>query len=139
MVRYLAAGFLVAAIAASPAVKADTVHVGVTLSMTGPAASLGIPERNSINLLPKKIGGDDVEYTVLDDAGDTTQAVANMRKMIEAGADVIIGTSVTPGSLAMVRRGGRAEGADDLAGRFRRVDPADGCRPALGVQDAAER
>ncbi len=91
-----------AAIAVAPAVKADTVHVGVTLSMTGPAASLGIPERNSINLLPKKIGGDDVEYTVLDDAGDTTQAVANMRKMIEAGADVIVGTSVTPGSLAMV-------------------------------------
>ena len=81
---------------------ADTVHVGVTLSMTGPAASLGIPERNSINLLPKEIGGATVEYDVLDDASDTTHAVANARKLIEGGADVVIGSSVTPASLAMV-------------------------------------
>ena len=39
------------------AARADTVHVGVTLSMTGPAASLGIPESKSIALLPKEIGG----------------------------------------------------------------------------------
>ena len=91
------------AVAAMPAAAwADTVHVGVTLSMTGPAASLGIPERNSINLLPKQIGGDAVEYTVLDDGSDTTRAVSNMRKMIEVGADVIIGSSVTPASLAMI-------------------------------------
>ena len=93
---------MVSTIAVAPAAMADTIHVGATLSVTGPAASLGIPERNSIALLPKKIGGDDVEYTILDDAGDSTKAVANMRKMIEAGADVIIGSSVTPGSLAMV-------------------------------------
>ena len=89
-------------IVVAPAAMADTIHVGATLSVTGPAASLGIPERNSIALMPKKIGGDDVEYTVLDDAGDSTKAVANMRKMIEAGADVIIGSSVTPASLAMI-------------------------------------
>ena len=49
---------LTGALLATPAAWADTgtVHVGVTLSMTGPAASLGIPERNSIALLPKEIG-----------------------------------------------------------------------------------
>jgi branched-chain amino acid transport system substrate-binding protein len=89
------------ALLAAPAL-ADTVHVGVTLSQTGPAASLGIPEAKSIALLPKQIGGDTIEYEVLDDASDTTKAVANARKLIENGADVVIGTSVTPGSLAMV-------------------------------------
>ncbi len=90
-----------AAIAATLPARADTVHVGVTLSLTGPAASLGIPERNSIALLPKQIGGDDVEYTVLDDATDATRAAANTRKLVEGGADVIVGSTVTPGSLAM--------------------------------------
>ena len=33
------------------------VKIGVTLSATGPAASLGIPEKNTIALLPKEIGG----------------------------------------------------------------------------------
>ncbi len=33
------------------------VKIGVTLSATGPAASLGIPEKNTIALLPKEIAG----------------------------------------------------------------------------------
>ena len=47
----------------------------MTLSTTGPAASLGIPEKNTIALLPKEIGGKNVEYIVLDDGSDTTEAV----------------------------------------------------------------
>jgi len=87
---------------ASPA-WADTIHVGVTISQTGPAASLGIPQRNSIALLPKVIAGQTIEYTVLDDASDTTKAVANMRKLItEEHADAIIGSSTTPASMAMI-------------------------------------
>jgi len=82
---------------------AQTIHVGITLSMTGPAASLGLPQRNSIALLPRQIAGHDVDYIVLDDGTDATRAVANTRKLIdESRADVIIGSSVTPGSLAMI-------------------------------------
>jgi branched-chain amino acid transport system substrate-binding protein len=82
---------------------ADTIHVGITISTTGPAASLGVPQRNSIGLLPKEIAGQAVEYTVLDDGADSTRAVANMRKLIEEGkADIILGTSTTPASLAMI-------------------------------------
>ncbi len=33
------------------------INVGVTLSATGPAASLGIPEKNTIDLLPRTIAG----------------------------------------------------------------------------------
>jgi branched-chain amino acid transport system substrate-binding protein len=79
------------------------VKIGVTLSATGPAASLGIPEKNTIALLPKEIGGKSVQYLVLDDASDTSKAVQNTRKLIdEEHVDAIIGSTVTPNSLAMI-------------------------------------
>ncbi|MBS7350022.1 MAG: ABC transporter substrate-binding protein [Comamonas sp.] len=79
------------------------IKVGVVLSATGPAASLGIPERNSIGLLPTEIGGESVRYIVLDDASDTTTAVTNTRKLLtEEKVDVILGTTTSPPSLAMV-------------------------------------
>jgi branched-chain amino acid transport system substrate-binding protein len=61
---------------------AADINVGVTLSATGPAASLGIPEKNTIALLPRMIGGQQVNYLVLDDGSDTTSAVANARKLV---------------------------------------------------------
>ncbi len=79
------------------------VKVGVTVSATGPAASLGIPERNTIPLCPKSAGGKSIEYIVLDDATDTTSAVQNTRKLIsENKVDAIIGSTTTPNSLAMI-------------------------------------
>ena len=79
------------------------INVGVTVSATGPAASLGIPERNTFALMPKTIAGQPVNYIVLDDASDTTQAVTNTRRLIsERKVDVIIGSSTTPNSLAMI-------------------------------------
>ena len=78
------------------------IKIGVTLSSTGPAASLGIPEKNTIALLPKEMGGKSVEYIVLDDATDVTHAVQNMRKLTsEDHVDAVIGSSVTPNALAM--------------------------------------
>ena len=79
------------------------LKVGVVLSATGPAASLGIPEKNSIALLPATIGGESVTYIVLDDASDTTTAVKNARKLVdEEKVDVIIGSTTSPASLAMI-------------------------------------
>jgi len=79
------------------------INVGVTVSATGPAASLGIPEKNTIALMPQTIGGQKVNYIVLDDASDTTQAVSNARKLInESKVDVILGSTTTPNSLAMI-------------------------------------
>jgi branched-chain amino acid transport system substrate-binding protein len=79
------------------------VNIGVTLSATGPAASLGIPEKNTIALLPKTMGGQKVNYIVLDDGSDTTAAVSNTRKLIsENKVDAIIGSTVTPNALAMI-------------------------------------
>ena len=79
------------------------VNVGVTLSATGPAASLGIPQKNTMALMPQTIGGQKINYFVLDDASDTTQAVSNTRKLItENKVDVILGSTITPNSLAMI-------------------------------------
>ncbi|MBB4841993.1 branched-chain amino acid transport system substrate-binding protein [Paucibacter oligotrophus] len=95
---------LVLALGASlvAAARAD-INVGVTVSATGPAASLGIPEKNTIGLMPSTIAGQKINYIVLDDASDTTAAVSNTRKLIsEHKVDVVIGSTVTPNSLAMI-------------------------------------
>jgi len=79
------------------------IKIGVTLSTTGPAGSLGIPEKNTIALLPKTIAGKTVEYIVLDDASDSSAAVVNTRRLIsEDKVDAIIGSTTTPNTLAMI-------------------------------------
>jgi len=84
------------------AAQAD-INVGVTVSATGPAASLGIPEKNTVELMPKTIAGQKINYIVLDDASDTTKAVANTRKLItEDRVDIVLGSTTTPNSLAML-------------------------------------
>jgi len=97
----LAAGVMLVPLLSRPA--AAQIKIGFTISTTGPAASLGVPQRNSIALLPQDIGGQRVEYIVLDDGADPARAVANTRKLIDEGkVDAIIGSSTTPASLAMV-------------------------------------
>lgn len=84
-------------------VASAEIKIGVIVSATGPAASLGIPERNTVALLPQSIGGQKITYTILDDASDTTAAVTATRKLIQdTKVDLIIGTTTTPASLAMI-------------------------------------
>src|SRR6185436_2985585 len=78
--RGLCGGSLVLAVFALAAAAGAQVKIGVTVSATGPAASLGIPERNTVAMCPKEVAGKSVEYIVLDDASDTTTAVQNTRK-----------------------------------------------------------
>ncbi len=93
---------LLALLGAAGAARAD-ITVGVTVSATGPAASLGIPEKNTIDLMPKTIAGQKINYIVLDDGSDTTKAVANTRKLItEDKVDIVLGSTITPNSLAMI-------------------------------------
>lgn len=97
--RSLMALFLAGAAASAFA----DITVGVTLSTTGPTASLGIPEKNTIALLPTSIGGQKVNYIVLDDATDPTSASKNARKLVtEDKVDVIIGSTSTPTSIAVL-------------------------------------
>src|ERR1044072_5246684 len=67
----IAAGLGAALAASWPALAPAQVKIGLALLLTGPAASPGIPARDTATLLPRQIGGQSVEYIVLDDASDT--------------------------------------------------------------------
>jgi branched-chain amino acid transport system substrate-binding protein len=131
MLRSLAAG-LCMTIAATAVAQAPTPHVkiGLVLSLTGPAASLGIPARDTAALLPKDMAGHPVDYIILDDASDTTQAVQDARKLItEDHVDAIIGSSITPNSLAMIEVVAQAQTPTiSLASSAKIIDPVDAQR-----------
>ncbi|MGI9026610.1 MAG: ABC transporter substrate-binding protein [Burkholderiaceae bacterium] len=79
------------------------IKVGVDLSTTGPAASIGLPSKNVSMLWPREIAGTKIEYIILDDASSPTGAVLNARKLTsEDKVDVIIGPNTTPSALAMI-------------------------------------
>jgi branched-chain amino acid transport system substrate-binding protein len=79
------------------------IRIGVIASSTGPTAVVGIPQKQSVALLPTEIGGQKVEYVVLDDASDPTNAVTNVKKLIsETKVDALIGPTTTPAALAML-------------------------------------
>jgi branched-chain amino acid transport system substrate-binding protein len=96
-------GTLAVAMVCGATAASAQVKIGVVLSTTGPAASLGIPEKNTVALLPKEIGGKSVQYIILDDGTDTGKAVQDVHKLIdEDHVDAIVGSTVTPNSLAMI-------------------------------------
>ncbi len=101
-----AAGLVLAGVGLAQA----QITVGVTVSATGPAASLGIPERNTVALMPTSIAGQTVKYIVLDDATDPTAAARNVAKLTsEEKVDVIIGSSTVPTTLAAARTAREAQ------------------------------
>jgi branched-chain amino acid transport system substrate-binding protein len=86
------------------------IKVGIVVAATGPAASLGIPQKNTAALLPKEMAGQKIEYTVLDDASDSTTAVRDIKKLIdEEHVDVVIGPSTTPNAIAMTDSAAESE------------------------------
>jgi branched-chain amino acid transport system substrate-binding protein len=95
---------IVCAVAATFAGSAFAdVTIGVTVSATGPGAALGAPQKNTAVILPTTIGNEKVNWIVLDDATDPTNASKNVSKFIsESKADIIIGSSTTANTAAMV-------------------------------------
>jgi branched-chain amino acid transport system substrate-binding protein len=82
--------------------QTNEITVGISISTTGPAAALGIPERNALEFVAKEIGGVPLKLIVLDDGGDPTNATTNARRFVtESKADVIIGSSTTPPTIAV--------------------------------------
>jgi branched-chain amino acid transport system substrate-binding protein len=79
------------------------VRIGVVTSSTGPTALVGIPQKNTVPLLPTSIGDLTVQYIVLDDASDTTQSVTAVRKLInDEHVDAIIGPPGSPNTMAIL-------------------------------------
>jgi branched-chain amino acid transport system substrate-binding protein len=102
---YLSAAVIAAALAlpALPAMaQTNEITIGITISTTGPAAALGIPERNALEFVTKEIAGVPLKVIVLDDGGDPTNATTNARRFVtESKADIIMGSSTTPPSAAI--------------------------------------
>jgi branched-chain amino acid transport system substrate-binding protein len=94
---------LAAVLALSAHAAMAQVRIGLMVSATGPTSAIGIPQKNTGELLPKMVGGATIEYLQLEDGGDTTRAVQNAKKLIgEDNVDAIIGPSTTPNALAIL-------------------------------------
>src|SRR4249919_1120964 len=102
---HLAAAAAAAALAlpALPAfAQTNEITIGISITTTGPAAALGIPERNALEFVAKEIAGVPLKVTVLDDGGDPTNATTNARRFVtESKADIIMGSSTTPPTIAV--------------------------------------
>jgi branched-chain amino acid transport system substrate-binding protein len=102
---FLSAAVIAAAVAlpGSPVMaQTNEITIGISISTTGPAAALGIPERNALDFVPKEIGGVPLKVIVLDDGGDPTAATTNARRFVtESRADIIMGSSTTPPTIAV--------------------------------------
>ena len=93
---------LAAALAATSALA--QVKIGVIASTTGPTAVVGIPQKNTVALLPTKVGDLAVEYVVFDDASDPTQSVMNAKKLLaEQRIDALIGPSGSPNAVGVMQ------------------------------------
>jgi branched-chain amino acid transport system substrate-binding protein len=90
----------IAALAVAPAL-AD-INVGVVASLTGPAAALGAETRKAIALFPATVGGEKVNFILLDDGTDPTNAVKDLRKLIsEDKVDAVLGPNLISTATAM--------------------------------------
>lgn len=92
---------LLAAMAFVPA-YAD-INIGISTSLTGPGASLGVPVRNAIELWPTEIAGEKIKIQILDDMGDPTAATKNAWRFVEDKADLIVGAANTPATIAIAQ------------------------------------
>ncbi|WP_374244761.1 ABC transporter substrate-binding protein [Zoogloea sp.] len=78
------------------------INVGVVASLTGPAAALGAETKKAVALFPTTVGGEKVNFIVLDDGTDPTNAVKNVRKLIsENKVDAILGPNLISTAIAM--------------------------------------
>jgi branched-chain amino acid transport system substrate-binding protein len=104
----LACGVAVALASAIPAAAAD-LKVGLSVSLSGPNSSLGVPYAKGMQAAiayKPEINGRKVQLIVLDDGSDPTNAGRNARKLVEEEkVDVLMGTSGVPATIAMSQVG----------------------------------
>jgi branched-chain amino acid transport system substrate-binding protein len=97
------ASIIVIALALGVASASAQIKIGLMVSATGPTSAIGIPQKNTAALLPARVGETSVEYIQLEDGGDTTRAVQNVKKLIgEHNVDALIGPSTTPNAFAIL-------------------------------------
>lgn len=103
MKHYLGLAVISAALTMFSTAQAQ-VKIGVVTSATGPTALVGIPQKNTVPLLPAKAGDFDIQYISLDDASDPAQTVTSFKKLIsEENVDAIIGPTGSPNSMSVLQ------------------------------------
>ena len=94
------------------ALAAD-LKVGLSVSLSGPNSSLGIPYAKGMQAAlayKSEVGGHKIQLIVLDDGSDPTAAGRNARKLVEEEkVDLLMGTSGVPATLAMAQVGREAK------------------------------
>lgn len=92
---------LLAAVLAGGLVGASTtaqaqIKIGAILSISGPAAAMGVGYKGAFDFLPTEMGGLKVEYIIRDDGTDASNAYTIAQKMIsEDHIDAFIGPALT--------------------------------------------
>jgi branched-chain amino acid transport system substrate-binding protein len=101
------------ALAIAAATLAADLKVGLSVSLSGPNSSLGIPYAKGMQAalaFKPEIAGRKVNLIVLDDASDPSTAGRNARKLVEEEkVDILMGSSGVPASLAMAQVGKEAK------------------------------
>jgi branched-chain amino acid transport system substrate-binding protein len=101
MKQFALGAALLAAMALSSAQA--QMKIGVVASSTGPTAFVGIPQKNTVPVLPTRMGEFSVDYIYYDDASDATQTVQMVKKLLsEHQVDAIIGPTGSPNAMAVL-------------------------------------
>lgn len=101
--KKMLSALILASAMAAPLASAD-IKVGVVTSSTGPIALVGIPQKNTVALLPDRMGGEKVTYISLDDGSDPTATVKAFKKLIdEEHVDAIIGPSGSGNAMGVIQ------------------------------------
>ncbi|PXW99373.1 amino acid/amide ABC transporter substrate-binding protein (HAAT family) [Sphaerotilus hippei] len=104
LVRPLLRSLLLGGLVACAAGAQAQIKIGVVSSSTGPIALVGIPQKNTVPLLPTRAGGQTIEYISLDDASDPTASVSAIKKLInEEKVDALIGPSGSPNAMGVIQ------------------------------------
>lgn len=102
--KRITASLALAALAAFTVPVSAQVKVGVVVSSTGPTALVGIPQKNTVPLLPTRVGDLTIEYINLDDASDPTASVTAVKKLLsESNIDALIGPSGSPNAMGVIQ------------------------------------
>ena len=96
---------LAAILFATTAAQAE-IKVGFVTSLSGPAASIGIPYSKGIAAAVEyanTVNGEKIKLIQLDDGSDPSAATRNARKLVEEEkVDILMGTASSPSTIAMV-------------------------------------
>jgi len=78
------------------------IKIGAILSISGPAAAMGVGYKGAFDFFPSEIAGQKVEYIIRDDATDANTAFTIAQKMIsEDHVDAFIGPSLAASDAAV--------------------------------------